>query len=214
MSAKSASKAGEQGTRPSADRYAASAAGAPGNPGPTVWIRRNPPPERRTSGRRTHRSGRSGRPARDSRRLTYPFIGSITRRAGHNPVRPAHRPAGAGEVVREVRVPGWSGPSTRSESTTSGSPTAIACRALSARSGRIWADVLGGSVSRGVRAEHAPWVDRAPRRSRWYYQRGRPAASMAIAQVKSRIGPAVLDLLQSPETHLRREALLVDDHRP
>ena len=50
MSAKSASKAGEQGTRPSADRYEASAAGASGNPGPTVWIRRNPQPEWRTSG--------------------------------------------------------------------------------------------------------------------------------------------------------------------
>jgi Trypsin-co-occurring domain 1 len=36
MSAKSASKAGEQGTRLSADRYEASAAGASGNPGPTL----------------------------------------------------------------------------------------------------------------------------------------------------------------------------------
>jgi len=37
--------------------------------------------------------------APDCCRLTHPFIASITRRAGHDPVRPAHRPAGAGEVV-------------------------------------------------------------------------------------------------------------------
>ena len=37
--------------------------------------------------------------APDCCRLTHPFIASITRRAGHDSVRPAHRPAGAGEVV-------------------------------------------------------------------------------------------------------------------
>jgi hypothetical protein len=37
--------------------------------------------------------------APDCCRLTHPFLGSITRRAGHDSVRPAHRPAGAGKVV-------------------------------------------------------------------------------------------------------------------
>jgi hypothetical protein len=66
--------------------------------------------------------------------LTCPFIGSITRRrARFGPSRPP--PAGGGEVVpARSGYWGWSEPSTRSESAASGSPAAIACRALSASS--------------------------------------------------------------------------------
>ena len=37
--------------------------------------------------------------ALDCCRLIYAFLGSITRRAGRDSVRPAHRLAGAGEIV-------------------------------------------------------------------------------------------------------------------